>query len=448
MKNRKTQKKTNWRRSWVLGLLMISLPWNAVSGAELRSLTQEDRFPRLHIYSDWVFGDVRPEDWFSQPVATVYEYGIMTGTGPIQPGSAVNGFSPQSSITLAEVVTIAARLHSSARDLEINATPQPGQFWYQPYVDYALEHKIGSRMILRNVDRPASRQVVAYLLTNALPITEYDALALAMVPQDVDSDNPFAAFILQLYNAGILQGSDASGSFEPFRTITRAETSAILARMLQPSLRKVVRQDVWALFADEDPVKVSYAWSSNGSRWSLEFSLPRTGYQTYREFDRDQMSGYRYYAAETSDDAYLRSITDELSRVADEKNLSRRELADSVISFVQSTAYQEDLDFISKAEYPKFPFETLLDKAGDCEDTSVLLASLLHELGFGTALVEFENHMGVAIQEDDSLSLSGYYYLFQGDRYYFIETTDDGWALGEIDDSLKDKTARLVDPWN
>lgn len=431
----------------MLGLLILSLPMTTVSGAELSSLQQEDRFPKLNTYADWVYGDVRPGDWFSVPVGTVYDYGIMTGTGPIELGSTINGFSPQATITVAEVVTIAARLHSNYRDLELSSTPQPGQQWYQPYVDYALEHKMASRQILTNVERTASRQVVAYLLAGALPIYEYDALSVSMVPQDVDPANPFAPFILQLYHAGILQGSDASGKFEPYRTITRAETSAILARMIDLSLRKVVRPDDWVQLEQGDQTKVSYQWSSNrGRQWTLEFSLPGNGYDQYRSFDRELIYGYRYYASEPSDDATLKIITDELARLVEEKNLSDRDLVDSVIDFVQSTAYQEDQDFINKPEYPKFPFETLIDKAGDCEDTSVLLASLLHELGYGTALVEFDDHMGVAIKGDDSLS--GYYYLFEGDRYYYIETTDDGWEIGEIDDSLKEKTARLVDPWN
>lgn len=445
-KNNKHSKNTRWLRTLLLGMFFFSLPITAVSGAELSYLTLEDRFPQQNTYSDWVFGDVRPGDWFSVPVETVYEYGIMTGIGPAAVDSVVNAFSPQASITLAEVVTIAARLHSSYQDLELSPTPQPGQLWYQPYVDYALEHKMASRQILANVERPASRQVVAYLLANSLPIYEYDALSLAVVPQDVETTNPFAPYILQLYDAGILQGSDASGNFEPYRTITRAETSAILARMIDLSLRKVVRPDDWVQFSDEDLTQVSYSWSSNGSRWSLEFGLPQAGYQQYRDFDREKIYGYRYYASEASDDAYLRIISDELARLAEEKNLSDRDLVDSVIDFVQSTVYQEDLEFINKEEYPKFPMETLIDKAGDCEDTSVLLSSLLHELGYGTALVEFDDHMGVAIKGDDSID--GFYYLFEGERYYYIETTDDGWEVGEIDDSLKDKTARLVDPWN
>ena len=439
--------KKNVMRTFVLALLVLILPMTTVSGAELSSLQQEDRFPKQNTYADWVYGDVRPGDWFSVPVGTVYDYGIMTGTGPMENGSTINGFSPHATITVAEVVTIAARLHSNYRDLKLSPTPQPGQQWYQPYVDYALEHKLASRQILANVERTASRQVVAYLLAGALPIYEYDALSVSVVPQDVDTANPFAPFIMQLYDAGILHGSDAAGKFEPYRTITRAETSAILARMIDLSLRKVVRPDDWVQLEQGDQTKVSYQWSSNrGRQWTLEFSLPGNGYDQYRSFDRELIYGYRYYASEASDDATLRVITDELARLAKEQNLSDRDLVDSVIDFVQSTAYQEDLDFINKPEYPKFPFETLIDKAGDCEDTSVLLASLLHELGYGTALVEFDDHMGVAIKGD--VSLSGYYYLFEGDRYYYIETTDDGWEIGEIDDSLKDKTARLVDPWN
>ena len=44
--------------------------------------------------------------------------------------------------------------------------------------------------------------------------------------------------IYTLYNAGILTGSDAYGTFHPDDGITRAEVATIMARIIDPSQRK------------------------------------------------------------------------------------------------------------------------------------------------------------------------------------------------------------------
>jgi hypothetical protein len=46
-------------------------------------------------------------------------------------------------------------------------------------------------------------------------------------------------------------------------------------------------------------------------------------------------------------------------------------------------------------EYPKYPVETLVDEAGDCEDTAILYASLVRTLGRGALIVAVDtNHDG------------------------------------------------------
>lgn len=426
-------------RSTLLCLLMIAVPIQFAHAEELAALTDSDRFQQIGYYDESVFVDIQESIWYSVPVKTVYEYGIMTGTGTAT-------FSPAASITLAEVITIAARLNSIYLDTTIPMDSQPSDPWYWPYLSYAKANNILNGRMSLDYEKPASREMVAYLLANALPPEEYDSLTPTDAPPDVTDSNPFYSFIKKLYQAGILQGSDNDGNFEPFRTITRAETSAIVARMVQTELRRTVNEASWITFTDLEPVMEVYSWNYDGRRWSMEVQIPQDAYEKYRSFDRSSIYGYRYYAFEKTDDAIMELFADRFREMADQRGYSDWEMIENVVSFVQNTTYQEDLNWIGKLEYPKYPIETLLDQAGDCEDTSVLLVSLLHELGYGTVLVQFDNHMGAAIKGSDTID--GYYYMHHGDRYYYIETTDDGWKIGEIDDSLKSRTARLVDPWN
>ena len=57
------------------------------------------------------------------------------------------------------------------------------------------------------------------------------------LPLDVNDDQTYAKEIRLLYQAGILQGSDAEGNFHPGDRITRAEATAILNRLCQKDAR-------------------------------------------------------------------------------------------------------------------------------------------------------------------------------------------------------------------
>ncbi|WP_298665711.1 hypothetical protein [uncultured Methanofollis sp.] len=79
-------------------------------------------------------------------------------------------------------------------------------------------------------------------------------------------------------------------------------------------------------------------------------------------------------------------------------------------------------------EYPKYPVETLVDGEGDCEDSSILAASLLTFMGYDTVLLGYSDHMAVGVQ----MTGNGPYYAdytprsydFGGKRYYYVETTN------------------------
>ena len=82
--------------------------------------------------------------------------------------------------------------------------------------------------------------------------------------------------------------------------------------------------------------------------------------------------------------------------------------------YVQSLAY----DTSSDETGPKFPVETVIETAGDCDDKSILLAGLLSREGYNVSLFYFpgDSHMAVGVAADES--------GFRGSGYLFIETTN------------------------
>ena len=86
--------------------------------------------------------------------------------------------------------------------------------------------------------------------------------------------------------------------------------------------------------------------------------------------------------------------------------------------------------------------ETLAEQNGDCEDTSYLTAAIIRAMNIDCILVILPGHIAVAVAISGN---EGYYYkLSNGWDYYYIETTADGWKIGEIPDEHKNTKAKLI----
>lgn len=191
--------------------------------------------PRVQRY-EGQFPDVREEDWFYAYIAASYEYALINGRD--------RGFEPNSDITVAELLTLSARIRAAYEGESIPA-PVDGEPWYGPYISYLLQKGLLD-LSLAAYDVPATRAQLAGIFALSLPEQCYDARNADLVTaawesgrflRDVREDTPNQEQILWLYRQGLLNGMDDTGSFWPERTTTRAETAALVTRMVQPDLR-------------------------------------------------------------------------------------------------------------------------------------------------------------------------------------------------------------------
>lgn len=190
------------------------------------------RFPRTNVYHQDQFDDVKANQWFTQTVADAFEMGLVKGMSATE-------FSPYGDVTVAEAVTMAARIHkiytSGTEDFSSN-----GGMWYQVYLDYAYENGVISRAYYNSdVSQKATRAQFAEIFASAMDdkgLYPISTVADNAIP-DVKMTATYANDVYKLYRAGILAGNDTLGTFSPNTYITRAEASAILARMADTNNR-------------------------------------------------------------------------------------------------------------------------------------------------------------------------------------------------------------------
>lgn len=188
-----------------------------------------DNFKSVQKY-EIPFSDVPSSNWAASSVKTCYEYRLMNGV-------SATDFRPKGSLTVAEALAMACRVHqiySEGRCTLENGSP----LWYQPYIDYALSQGIIASSDFKDYTATITRAEMAYIFYNALPQSCFAKINKIKDIPDVDDRVANAYEITALYEAGVLTGSNSYGTFYPNRNITRAEVSAIIARVAVPSLRQ------------------------------------------------------------------------------------------------------------------------------------------------------------------------------------------------------------------
>jgi hypothetical protein len=188
-------------------------------------------------------------------------------------------------------------------------------------------------------------------------------------------------------------------------------------------------------FIDYGSVSKTFKWSYNGSNYGCIWTI---NYSTYLSWRNDTTLN-RWPTNDAERTAYvINSVTsmESLSNYLAEESSSMTgtQRANFVLKFVQSTNYVLDSNSRGVAEWFKYPIETLFDNGGDCEDTSILYCTLMYNLDYDVALLHYptslgyeSGHMAAAVSLTTS---SGTYYLKNGDKYYYCETTSDNKNVG------------------
>lgn len=184
-----------------------------------------------------------------------------------------------------------------------------------------------------------------------------------------------------------------------------------------------------------------YEWEYKGYRFRRVYDFPKKIYYEYKKRDHFDHN-FEKYANEPTNRKIVSKIAKAISEDAARLNLDKMDTVMVAVSFVQSLPYTSDCDTTGYNEYVRYPIETLVDYGGDCEDTAILMAVILRELGYGCVLLMFEQHVAVGVKGSDSIY--GSYFECDGGKYFYLETTGKNWDVGEIPDEYKSEPATII----
>lgn len=194
-------------------------------------------------------------------------------------------------------------------------------------------------------------------------------------------------------------------------------------------------------FPTSEYYDIEYVWHYNGYKFTHNLRTPKEAYNYYINLEHNNNDLTKYTSDKYNRDL-VAGIADSMKEEGSRLGFDEYEKVMMAVTFVQSLPYTSDKATTGYDEYVRYPIETLVDNGGDCEDSSILTAALIREMGYGAVLLQFKDHVAVGVKGGDGIR--GTYFEYRGDKYYYIETTGDNWEIGEIPDEYKYDKAEVI----
>lgn len=187
----------------------------------------------------------------------------------------------------------------------------------------------------------------------------------------------------------------------------------------------------------------TYEFPFDNRQWNWNLSLSSGVYNCLASNEIREGFGrfdYAQYVTARFDDHAMVEIVNQFRQVQKQEGYNERQLAAMVLSFVQHLEYAPDNVTTPYDEWPRFPLETLYAQGGDCEDSSILYASLIRAMGYDAVLLEPPGHMAVGLPVERSRERGIEY---RGHFFAYAETTNGGHEIGDIPDVYAESSMRV-----
>ncbi|MFZ2976148.1 MAG: transglutaminase-like domain-containing protein [Candidatus Moraniibacteriota bacterium] len=165
------------------------------------------------------------------------------------------------------------------------------------------------------------------------------------------------------------------------------------------------------------------------SLYTFYLNSPKT-YSYPNELPNDwEKDYYSMFLQKNASDNSIFQIANDLKNLGAEKKLTDDQIVELTLAFVQSIPYDHVRAeaILSGTGQTIYPYETLYQNQGVCSDKSFLLANLLSEMGYSTALLAYDDEHHMAVGIGCPAEFSSY-----DSGYCYAETTSSGFRIGMI----------------
>jgi len=181
---------------------------------------------------------------------------------------------------------------------------------------------------------------------------------------------------------------------------------------------------------------VDFTWNYQGREYSIKVDLKKDLYEQYRNSTKtysyigklppDWVEKYYSLFFELKPgDGTIQKIATDIDELSKQNGLSGDQSVELIIAFIQSIPYDKEREgnIINRVEgeFTNYPYETLYNNMGICFDKTFLGILILQELGYGTAVLDFEeaNHSAIGIACPAEYSIYGSGYCFAESTNFF-----------------------------
>jgi hypothetical protein len=186
-----------------------------------------------------------------------------------------------------------------------------------------------------------------------------------------------------------------------------------------------------------------YRWEYDGRSYSLDLAVTAKDYYSYHNngADRSPQVESKMTPFVTSGDPVVVDLARKLKAIANSSGFDQEQTENLVLSFCQAIKYSYDNISEGADEFWRYSVETLYDETGDCEDKSILFASVTEAMGYDAVLLLMTGQMASGIALPGG---SGTYVTDGGVNYYYGETTGVGWTVGELPPDMEGEDVEVV----
>jgi len=209
---------------------------------------------------------------------------------------------------------------------------------------------------------------------------------------------------------------------------------------IQKTISDKIQEKKPTIIALENPKEIEFEWQYNnkdyalketfyGSLYTFYANSPKT-YTYQGELGADwEKDYYAMFLKKNDSDNSISQIASDIKSLGEQNKLVADQIVELTLAFVQSIPYDHARaqSILSGDGVTNYPYETLYQNTGVCSDKSFLLANLLTQMGYGTALLAYDNEHHMAVGIECPAEFSSY-----DSGYCYAETTSTGFRIGMI----------------